>query len=82
MEDGTSVIAGTVTYNTMGKYTIAVSPTKDGENYTRNEWKRCKTTLETSGEDVKTHSKRVHFFSRRRQVARTSLVQWPMVGHF
>ncbi len=25
-----------------------------GENYTRNEWRRCKTTLETSGEDVKT----------------------------
>jgi hypothetical protein len=24
------------------------------ENYTRNEWKRCKTTLKTSGEDVKT----------------------------
>ncbi len=23
------------------------------ENYTRNEWRRCKTTLETSGEDVK-----------------------------
>ncbi len=22
-----------------------------GENYTRNEWRRCKTTLETSGED-------------------------------
>ncbi len=29
------------------------------ENYTRNEWKRCKSTLETSGEDVKQHSKRV-----------------------
>ena len=28
-------------------------------NYTRNEWRRCKTTLETSGEDVKLHSKRV-----------------------
>ncbi len=27
--------------------------------YTRNEWRRCKTTLETSGEDVKLHSKRV-----------------------
>jgi hypothetical protein len=22
-------------------------------NYTRNEWRRCKTTLETSGEDLK-----------------------------
>ena len=22
-------------------------------NYTRNEWRRCETTLETSGEDVK-----------------------------
>ncbi len=30
-----------------------------GENYTRNEWRRCKNTLETSGEDVKIHSKRV-----------------------
>ncbi len=28
-------------------------------NYTRNEWARRKTTLETSGEDVKLHSKRV-----------------------
>jgi hypothetical protein len=31
----------------------------DRQNYTRNEWRRCKTTLETSGEDVKLHSKRV-----------------------
>ncbi len=31
-------------------------------NYTRNEWRRCKNTLETSGEDVKLHSKRVYFF--------------------
>jgi hypothetical protein len=23
------------------------------ENYTRNEWRRCETTLGTSGEDVK-----------------------------
>ncbi len=29
------------------------------KNYTRNEWGRCKNTLETSGEDVKIHSKRV-----------------------
>ena len=29
------------------------------ENYTRSEWKRLKTTLETSGEDWKLHSKRV-----------------------
>jgi hypothetical protein len=28
-------------------------------NYTRNEWRRFKTTLEASGEDVKLHSKRV-----------------------
>jgi hypothetical protein len=28
-------------------------------NYTRNEWRRCKTTPETSGEDGKLHSKRV-----------------------
>ncbi len=27
--------------------------------YTLKEWRRCKTTLETSGEDVKLHSKRV-----------------------
>jgi hypothetical protein len=30
-----------------------------GENYTRNEWRRCETTLQTSEEDVKLHSKRV-----------------------
>ncbi len=35
------------------------SDVKNTENYTRNEWRRCKTTLETSGEDVKLHSKRV-----------------------
>jgi hypothetical protein len=29
------------------------------ENYTRNEWRRWKTTLESSGEDRKLHSKRV-----------------------
>ncbi len=29
------------------------------QNYTRNEWRRCKTTLEMSGEDVKIYSKRV-----------------------
>ena len=28
-------------------------------NYTRNEWRRCEITLETSGEDAKLHSKRV-----------------------
>jgi hypothetical protein len=28
-------------------------------NYTRNEWRRCKNTLKTSGENVKIHSKRV-----------------------
>jgi hypothetical protein len=28
-------------------------------NYTRNEWRRCEITLGTSGEDVKSHSKRV-----------------------
>jgi hypothetical protein len=28
------------------------------QNHTRNEWRKCKTTLETSGEDVKLHSKR------------------------
>ncbi len=27
--------------------------------YTPNEWKRCKTTLETSGKDIKLNSKRV-----------------------
>ncbi len=31
----------------------------EGENHTRNEWGKCKTTLETSGEDVKIHSKRM-----------------------
>jgi hypothetical protein len=29
------------------------------QKYTRNEWGRCKNTLETSGEDAKIHSKRV-----------------------
>jgi hypothetical protein len=29
------------------------------ENYTRNEWRRRETTLETGGEDAKPHSKRV-----------------------
>ncbi len=28
-------------------------------NYTRNEWKRYETTLETSGKDLNSHSKRV-----------------------
>jgi hypothetical protein len=39
--------------------TILMQGTSTGEKYTRNEWRRCKTTLETSGEDVKLHSKRV-----------------------
>jgi hypothetical protein len=30
-----------------------------GRNYTRNEWRRFETTLETSGKDLKLHSKRV-----------------------
>ncbi len=30
-----------------------------GENHTRNGWRRSKTTLETSEEDLKLHSKRV-----------------------
>ncbi len=30
-----------------------------GKNHTRNGWRRCKTTLETSGEDVHSHSSRV-----------------------
>jgi hypothetical protein len=29
------------------------------KNYTRKEWTRLKSTLETSGEDEKVHSKRV-----------------------
>ncbi len=32
---------------------------EDMQNYTRNEWRRCETTLETGGEVVKLHSKRV-----------------------
>ncbi len=32
------------------------------EKYTRNEWRRWKNTLETSGENGKLHSKRVFFF--------------------
>ncbi len=27
------------------------------QNHTRNEWRRCKPTLETGGEDVTLHSK-------------------------
>ena len=27
-------------------------PALKSEKYTRNEWRRCKTTLETSGKDV------------------------------
>ncbi len=30
-----------------------------GYNYTPNEWRRYKTTLETSGEDIQLHSRRV-----------------------
>ncbi len=33
--------------------------TVQAATYTRNEWGRCKTTLETGGEDAKLHSKRV-----------------------
>ncbi len=33
------------------------------QNYTRNECRRCKTTLETSVEDAKLHSKRVYFLT-------------------
>jgi hypothetical protein len=35
------------------------APQGQAGNYTRNEWRRCETTLETSEEDVKLHSKRV-----------------------
>ncbi len=38
-------------------------------NYTRNEWKRCETTLETSREDVKLHSKRVYFFQLQKRLS-------------
>ncbi len=38
---------------------VLQGPVLTGEIYTRNEWRRCKNTLETSVEDVKTHSKRV-----------------------
>jgi hypothetical protein len=31
---------------------------RGGKKHTRNEWRRCETALETSGEDVKLHSKR------------------------
>ncbi len=33
------------------------------ENYTRNEWGRSKTTLETSGEDVRLHGLKNECFS-------------------
>ncbi len=34
------------------------------QNYTRNEWVRCKITLETGREDAKLHSKRVKNIER------------------
>ncbi len=37
------------------------------EKYTRNEWGRCKTTLKTSEEDVKLHSKRVENSDREHE---------------
>jgi hypothetical protein len=37
---------------------------KTTENYTRNGWRRCKTTLETSGKDKKTHTKQVENIGR------------------
>jgi hypothetical protein len=41
------------------KETQTVSFTVKGEIPHSSEWRRCKNTLETSGEDVKIHSKRV-----------------------
>ncbi len=40
-------------------FSVDIGAIACGKNYTRNEWRRCKTTLETSGEDVKLHSKLV-----------------------
>jgi hypothetical protein len=44
-----------------GGFVLTPIPSRDlkVKNYTRNEWRRCETTLETIGEDVKLHSKRV-----------------------
>ncbi len=39
--------------------TLRVDEVKGSKKYTRNEWGRCGTTLETSEEDVKLHPKRV-----------------------
>jgi pyruvate/2-oxoglutarate dehydrogenase complex dihydrolipoamide dehydrogenase (E3) component len=52
-----SLMASNVLIATGGRPSIP----KDvkGEKYTRNEWRRCTNTLETSGEDVQIHSKRV-----------------------
>ncbi len=41
----------------MGEYDYLLKP--KSENYTRNEWRRWKSTLQTNGEDVKLHSKPV-----------------------
>ncbi len=38
---------------------VVIDAEKRSKNYTQNEWRRSKTTLETSGEDPKLHSKRV-----------------------
>ncbi len=36
-----------------------IATQNEGKHHTQNEWRRWKTTLETSEEDVKLHSKRV-----------------------
>ncbi len=39
---------------------------------------KLKTTLETSGEDVKLHSKRVHFYQERNELLLSAL---HLLGH-
>ncbi len=40
-------------------------------NYTRNEWRGRKTTLETSGEDAKLHSQQVIYSKRVNKIQTT-----------
>ncbi len=55
-------INGETTLETSGEDVQKLHSKRVGKmckNYTRNEWRRCRNTLETSGEDAGIHSKRV-----------------------
>ncbi len=46
------------------------------EKHTRNEWRRYENTLESSGEDIKTHSKRVEKMQENYTNRDTCLCRW------